>query len=66
MLASSPAICKIKNRAQERMWGRVRVRDARSPGWEGLILPSWREETDFFRGQEGSRDDQESYNQGAS
>ena len=66
MLASSPAVCKIKSRAQEKVWGRARVREARSSGWGELIFPSWREETGFFRGQGGSRENQKSYSQGAS
>ena len=66
MLASSPTVCKIKNRAQEKVWGRVRVREAQSSSWEGLIFPSWREETIFFRVLGGSREIQKSYSQGAS
>ena len=66
MLASSPAVCKVKNRAQEKVWGRVRVREAQSSSWEGLIFPSWREETVFFRVLGGSRETQKSYSRGAS
>lgn len=66
MLAFSTAVCKIKSRAQEKVWGRARVREARSSGWGQLIFPIWREETGFFRGQGGSRENQKSYSQGAS
>lgn len=54
MPASSPAVCKIKGRTQE-MWGRVRVREARSSSWVGLILLSWREETHISGRQGGSK-----------
>lgn len=66
MLASSPAVCKIKRGAQEKMRGRRRVRKTRSPGYEELILPNQKEETDSLERRRGARKKERSYQPGAS